>query len=243
MSDRLKNEIMKKFAFLLIVFVLFGVSQVNAQKSSKKIVVSGVVTDVNKQPVAGAIILIDGRNTNATTDSKGFYQIKVKRSAKMIQAFSFQNGSGSTPFEGNQEVNIVVDPSNTPVIKEKQEDENDEEVNLGYGTAKKNSTSAHPEQVNPQESRYASYSSIYDILREIPGVQVNGKTVVIRGASSINGSNDPLFVVDGSVVNSIDYISPREVKRITVLKGADTAIYGVRGANGVILITLMGAGR
>ncbi|MBA4322122.1 MAG: hypothetical protein C0408_04830, partial [Odoribacter sp.] len=72
------------------------------------------------------------------------------------------------------------------------------------------------------------------------GVRVNGTTIQIQGPSSINLSNEPLFVVDGLIVNSISEISPRIVKSVDVLKGSSAAIYGSRGANGVILIYLLG---
>ena len=79
------------------------------------------------------------------------------------------------------------------------------------------------------------------IRGEVPGVQVVGTQILIRGMSSINSSNDPLLVVDGMPVSSIDNISPRQVKSISVLKGSDAAIYGTRAAGGVILIDLKGA--
>jgi TonB-dependent SusC/RagA subfamily outer membrane receptor len=76
------------------------------------------------------------------------------------------------------------------------------------------------------------------MLQGQPGVQVNGTRVIIQGQSTIIGSTDPLFVVDGSIVTSIEGISPQTVKSIEILKGPSASIYGSRGANGVILITL-----
>jgi TonB-dependent SusC/RagA subfamily outer membrane receptor len=70
---------------------------------------------------------------------------------------------------------------------------------------------------------------------------VNGNSIQIQGSSSFNLSTEPLFVVDGIVVESVENISPTMVENITVLKGASASIYGSRGANGVILITLIGA--
>jgi len=78
------------------------------------------------------------------------------------------------------------------------------------------------------------------IRGEVPGVQVNGNQIVIRGQSSINLTNEPLFVVDGVVVSSIENISPRQVKSISILKGPDASIYGSRSAGGVLLIDLKG---
>jgi TonB-dependent SusC/RagA subfamily outer membrane receptor len=79
------------------------------------------------------------------------------------------------------------------------------------------------------------------IRGEVAGVQVNGKSIRIQGPSSFNLSTEPLFVVDGIVVTSIDEISPQMVKSIDILKGSAASIYGSRGSNGVILINLIGS--
>lgn len=84
------------------------------------------------------------------------------------------------------------------------------------------------------------YRDIYEYLQgKVAGVQVQGKKISIRGISSINASTDPLFIVDGVTVEDISWINPRDVKSIDVLKdGPGCALYGSRGANGVIIITM-----
>jgi TonB-dependent SusC/RagA subfamily outer membrane receptor len=76
------------------------------------------------------------------------------------------------------------------------------------------------------------------MLRGQPGVEVNGSRITIRGAASFYGSTEPLIVVDGIIVSSLEGISPQSVKSIEILKDSSSSIYGSRGANGVILITL-----
>jgi TonB-dependent SusC/RagA subfamily outer membrane receptor len=94
--------------------------------------------------------------------------------------------------------------------------------------------------IDATKSKYAGYSSIFEIIRqEVPGVDVNGTSVIIRSATTINGGTDPLFVVDGVPVTTIDNIQPQLVKSIQVLKGSAASIYGTRGSNGVILINLL----
>ncbi|MBQ5581751.1 MAG: TonB-dependent receptor plug domain-containing protein, partial [Bacteroidales bacterium] len=83
------------------------------------------------------------------------------------------------------------------------------------------------------------YSNIYEYIQgRVAGVEVRGSEIRIRGERSILGDNSPLFIVDGMVVDDIGFISPDHISRIDVLKDASsTAIYGARGANGVIIIT------
>jgi TonB-dependent SusC/RagA subfamily outer membrane receptor len=80
------------------------------------------------------------------------------------------------------------------------------------------------------------------IRGEVPGVQVNGTSIMIRGATTINSGTEPLFVVDGVPVMTVDNIQPQMVKSIQVLKGSAASIYGSRGSNGVIIINLVKAG-
>jgi TonB-dependent SusC/RagA subfamily outer membrane receptor len=79
------------------------------------------------------------------------------------------------------------------------------------------------------------------IRGEVPGVRVVGNTISIQGPSSMNSGTQPLLVVNGMVVETIDDIRPQSVKSIDILKGSAASIYGSRGANGVVLITLIGA--
>ena len=114
----------------------------------------------------------------------------------------------------------------------------EEDVNLGYQKVRrKDSTSATS---TVKVKRGSGYSDIYEYLQgRVAGLEVNGTSLRIRGDRSILGSNEPLILVDGIATDDISYISPDEVERIDILKDASsTAIYGSRGANGVILITL-----
>ncbi len=114
----------------------------------------------------------------------------------------------------------------------------EEDVNLGYQKVKrKNSTSATS---TVKVKRGSGYSNIYDYLQgRVAGLEVNGTSIRIRGERSLLGSNEPLILVDGMETDDISNISPDEVQSIDVLKDASsTALYGSRGANGVILITL-----
>ena len=113
----------------------------------------------------------------------------------------------------------------------------DENVNLGYQKVRRRDSTSSTGTVKVE--RGSGYTDIYEYLRgRVAGVDVNGTSIRIRGERSINGNNEPLILVDGMVMDDISSISPNEVERIDVLKdAASTAMYGSRGANGVILIT------
>ena len=116
-------------------------------------------------------------------------------------------------------------------------------VDMGYGETSQEALSYAISSVDMEEDK-SGYITIYDYLEgRVPGVKVvkNGATtasVYIRGINSVNSSTEPLFVVDGIMVNDISYLNPRDVKSVTVLKDASASIYGVRGGNGAILIKL-----
>jgi len=112
------------------------------------------------------------------------------------------------------------------------------EVNIGYGTAPQETISSAVSSV-PVNTDSVPYADIYEMLQgKASGVVVTGKSVKIRGVNSIYSSTEPLFIVDGSPMSDISSINPRDVKSIDVLKdAASCAIYGNRGANGVIIIT------
>ena len=114
----------------------------------------------------------------------------------------------------------------------------DEEVNVGYGTVKKSELSQSVSSVKNEKEIY--YRDIYDYLEgRVAGVMVTtDKRILVRGAGTVNGSTDPLILVDGAEMQDISALNPYDIKSVDVLKGSSTAIYGVRGANGVILITM-----
>lgn len=119
----------------------------------------------------------------------------------------------------------------------------DNRVNVGYGTADKDNVNYSVSTVKVSDKEIATYSNMYDYLRgRVPGVVVGpGNSITIRGINSINASTEPLILVDGVEVNDLSSINPLDVYSVDVLKDASSSIYGVRGGNGVILITTKGA--
>ena len=233
---------MKIKIFFFILLSVLSITISSGQKNNKKITISGVVLDANQKPISDAMILIDNQKTNIVTNEKGAYKIKVSPKAKIISVFTFGNGMSEAEIGGRTSVNFKLKASVTSAKTEAIKAQNEENINVGYGTVKKKDLTTQVGKIDGTNDKYASYQNIYDMIRgEIPGVQVNGKSILIQGPSSINLSTEPLLVVDGITVSSIDDISPTMVKSIEVLKGAAASVYGSRGSNGVILISLRGS--
>ncbi len=226
-----------KILFIALLSILC-IATVSAQKSkkNKKIVIEGTVTDANKAPISNAIIMIDGAKTNSMTNAKGEYKIKVKPTAQKIGVFTFGSGIKEVAIEGRDTINITFS-----AVQENQasagQDNGEEGVGVGYGTVKKKNVTTQINTIDGSKSKYASYRSIYDMIqREVTGVRINGKSIILQASKDMFGDVPALIVVDGVPTTDIDNISPTVVKSIEVLKGSSAAIYGSRGYGGVILI-------
>ena len=228
---------MKNKAGLLILLSLLITGAAFAQKNNSKITITGIVTDAEHNPVSGAMILVDNKNTNTVTDQNGYYRIKVKATAEKISVFTFAGLTGEELIKGRTSVYFILTGTRSKPGEAAAEKDN---VEIGYGTMAKDDISMPVNKVDIESNKNASYSTIYDLLRgTVAGIQIYGKSIRLQGVSTTNANSEPLLVVDGQIVSSIDYIHPREVKSVEVLKGASASIYGSRGANGVIMIKLI----
>lgn len=120
--------------------------------------------------------------------------------------------------------------------------ENGDSVNVGYGYVKKSSLTNSVSSVKMRRNEVASYSDIGEYLQgRVPGLSVIREgpryRFLIRGVATVNGTSEPLLVVDGVEVADISFLNPRDVQSVEVLKDASASIYGASGAFGVILIT------
>jgi TonB-linked SusC/RagA family outer membrane protein len=209
--------------------------------------VSGKVTGATDSlPLAGVTVQVKGQSTAVATDVNGSYSIGVPNNAVLV--FSH------TGYEGRQ---ITVGNQTTIDVQLKLSSGGlSEVVVIGYGTVKKRDLTGAVGSVKASQLQERPAASVNEALSgRIAGVQVTtnsgrpgGATRIrVRGFSSINSSNNPLYVVDGIYLpignqtlnsNSIDYINPNDIASVEVLKDASaTAIYGARGANGVVLVT------
>lgn len=199
--------------------------------------VTGTVTDTNGEPLIGATVVVKGTTNGSITDINGNYTISNVPSGDIVLVVSFIGySSQEIVASAGSDVNIVLKEDVVGL---------DEVVVVGYGTVKKSDLTGSLSQVKSEElSAYPSLGMTQALQGRASGVQVqanNGEpgasfNVRIRGASSINSSSDPLYVVDGFPGG----VAPpaEDIESIEILKDASaTAIYGSRGANGVIMIT------
>jgi TonB-dependent starch-binding outer membrane protein SusC len=217
--------------------VTFNIS--SGQNTGRKITITGKVVDGTDAPVAYAIIMIDGEKTDYLTDRDGSYKIKVGKENTKIGVFTSPNSMIEEFLDGRNVINFKFTGSVPEQYKGKPDIDN-EVVDVGYRNAKKKTLTSPVGEIKGTKSKFASYNNIYDMIRgEVPGVIVSGTSIMIRSTTTVTGNTEPLFVVDGVPVNTIDNIQPLDVRSISILKGSSAAIYGSRGSNGVIIINLL----
>jgi hypothetical protein len=212
------------------------INSISAQKSSsKRIEISGKVQDVYSGPIANAIIMVDGQKTNETTNSKGYYKLKVRSSATRLGVFTFGNGIFEEAINGRNKINFTF--SKPEANTDPYYTDGEQAINTGYGVIKKKNLTTDVTMIDGMNHKYASYSSLSEMIqREVSGVLVRGKDVLIQGSSNFMGEVHPLIVLDGVYLDKLPDIPPVTVKSIEVLKSTAGAIYGYRSYGGVIII-------
>ncbi len=223
-----------KVKYLIILILLISISmlvsgQNSGKRSGKMLTISGKVMYQNRLPVSGAVFYIDNVRTSYKTGDNGSYRIKVSPEARKLEVRSSVYGSVDTVLNDQKKINFVF---GGPADVKGMESE------VTAGTSDASGKISRPGRARAKKMN--TYNDIYQMIRaEVPGVIVSGKRLQIRQGHSFLGSADPLLVVNGVIVTSIDFIYPSDVKSIKVIKGTAASIYGIQGTNGVISITLL----
>lgn len=221
-----------KFKFTLLLMMLLPLLA-----HAQGITIQGtVVDDSDGEPMPGVTVTIEGTNKTTATDFDGQYVIKADKAGTLVFTFV-----GMTPekrsFNGSTTINVRM-TDDARVL--------DEVVVVGYGTMRKSDLTGSVSSISADKLKKTPAANLDQALQgRAAGVTVNansgqpgaGAQVRIRGIGTINNS-DPVYVVDGVICDDINFLSPTDIASTEILKDASaTAIYGSRGANGVVLVT------
>ncbi|MBQ8521140.1 MAG: TonB-dependent receptor plug domain-containing protein, partial [Bacteroides sp.] len=226
---------MKRKLMLLMTCLFIGIGLVNAQISK----VTGTVTsEEDGLPVVGASIVVKGTTLGTVTDMDGKFTLtNIPSSAETL----------TVSFIGMQSQDVKIKPSLNIVLKADTE-VLDEVMVVAFGTAKKSQFTGSAKVVDAEKLSQSQVTSVTNALAgQVAGVQLTSASgapgekasIQIRGFSSLTAENDPLIIVDGAPYSGdLNNLNPNDVESMTVLKdAASNALYGARGANGVIMIT------
>lgn len=218
---------------LLMILAVFSLSV-----SAQTITATGNVKDATGDPIIGASIVEKGNTSNGTiTNLDGDFSLKVPANATLIVSYIGMK-TQEIAIKGKNKIDVTLSDDTKAL---------DEVVVIGYGTAKRKDITGSVATVSSEVLSAVPVASATEALQgKMAGVQITTTEgspdaemkIRVRGGGSITGDNTPLFIVDGFPVESISDIPASDIEDMTVLKDASsTAIYGSRGANGVILVT------
>lgn len=205
--------------------------------SAQTVTIKGTVTDANGEPVIGASVLEKGTKVGASTDIDGNFSLKVTGKNPLVVSYVGMD-TQEVNIAGKTQVNVVLQ-ENSQVL--------DEVVVIGYETVRKKDLTGSVSSLSSKAIENVPVVNVAEAMSgKLAGVNVTTSegspdaeiNIRVRGGGSITQESTPLYIVDGFPVSSISDISPADIQSIDVLKDASsTAIYGSRGANGVVIIT------
>ncbi len=236
---------------LLILFVCLDIfsNTANAQTAAQK--VTGTIKNERGEPVEAASVQISGTSKGTVSDKTGTFTITASPGDMLVITYV---GYDTALVKASPVVQVVLHPSGTSLS---------DVVVIGYGAVRKQELTGSVATVNEKDFQQGTFSTPEQMIAgKTAGVSItsnggepgSGSTIRIRGIASLNGSQNPLIIIDGLPVNQDDgvagasnplsLINPNDIESFTILKdGASTAIYGSRASNGVILITTKKGGK
>src|ERR1700754_621310 len=240
-----KTYTWKPFAFFLrsiLYILLMAVTSVDLYAQNPGAKITGIVKDSKGLPLPGVSVKLKGTQTGTVTDINGKYSMSVP-GAKSVIVFSYLGAQSKEMTVGTStSIEVTLDDNATDL---------NEVVVTGYGqTVKKRDLTGSIGSVSAKQIQERQPINLFDALEgQIAGAQITTDggdplsqgTIQIRGASTLNAGNGPLYVIDGVISQDASYLNPADIASIEILKDAASAsIYGARGGNGVILITTKG---
>lgn len=221
----------------VVIFPFSNKEYPNPVNQQSEVLIRGQVTDINGNPIPGVTVQVKGTQLGTITDINGNYTIRIPEDTQIL-VFSFIGmKTQEIAVNGNRQINVTMRESVVGL---------DEVVVIGYGTLQKKDLTGSVASINESDIASLPVPSISDALQgKAAGVQIistgtpgSDATIRIRGIGTIN-ENDPLLVIDGvPTMSGLNLLNKDNIESIQILKDASaTAIYGSRGANGVVLIT------
>lgn len=198
--------------------------------------VTGRVTDSTGAPISGVSVRVKGSNAGTSTDANGSFTITVPDNATLIFS-SVGYTTQEVAVAGQTTLNITLQAADTPL---------EQVVVVGYGSQRKIDVTGAVTNIKGEEiSKQASVNPISALQGKVAGVQITNSgapgaspEIRIRGVGTVFGSTSPLYVVDGVWFDNISFLNPADIESLSILKDASSeSIYGIRAANGVVLIT------
>jgi len=243
----MKNQPILGLRSMLMFLSLFFSSLVISLQAQNNRTISGTISDaVSKETLVGASVLVKGSTKGVTTNANGQFSISVSTSNPVL-VFRFVGYSSQEKTVGNQsQINVALSPASEDLAQV---------VVVGYGTQKKSDVTGATRTVKSEDFNQGIINSPEQLLQgKVAGVNIVSATgepggiqnITIRGPGGVRTGSTPLFVLDGLALdnsstgggNPLNFLNPQDIESIDVLKDASaTAIYGARGANGVVLIT------
>jgi len=226
-----------KFSLAIAMLFLFGAPTL-AQVSTPRTITGKITDSTTNQPIKGVVVMVSGQSSGKVSGDGGTYSTKAKTGDTLI----FSHIGYMTAYVP------VKNQSTIDIVLKRLEKELDDVVVIGYGTVNRKDLTGSVAEVKMDDLRKAPVASFDEALAgRIAGVQVSANegqpgeemNIIIRGGNSLTQSNSPLFVIDGFPLEDpgAATLNPSDIKSINVLKDASaTAIYGSRGANGVVII-------
>ncbi|WP_461825584.1 SusC/RagA family TonB-linked outer membrane protein [Dysgonomonas sp.] len=225
------NALMRRIFLFFTCFIFASVTSIYAQTKT----VSGKVTDQVNEPLIGVSVQVQGTTTGTVTDIDGIYTISAKQGDILV--FSYLGMKAQSVTVGAQNTINVVLQDDAKLLSET--------VVIGYGSAKKRDLTGSIVSIKAEDiANRPSANPLASLQGKVAGVQVVNTGIAgqdpeirIRGTNSINGYK-PLYVVDGLFNDNISFINPADIESMEILKDPSSlAIFGVRGANGVVIVT------
>lgn len=223
-----------KFTYYLMVLLMF---LCGAAKAQEEITIQGRVTDsLDGTGIPGVSVLIQGTTRGTQTDAAGNYSLKAPSNGTLTFSF-ISYAKKDVPINNQTSINVRLASANQEL---------EQVVVVGYGTQRKIDVTGSVAVVKGEDiSKQASVNAMGALQGKVAGVQITNAgrpgtspQVRIRGLGTAFGSGNPLYVVDGVWLDDINFLNPADIESLSVLKDASSkAIYGVRAANGVVLVT------